>query len=171
MWWSWGTILQMLITWWTVSNNDNDDHMSSSIKRWSRFYHQTIIITIQGSASRNSDHLVAVSIILCSAPENNEDHMIVLRQATHFFSLQLQEMINTLKNIIRDGGSTALYTTCAVDTVDMVYTFDIVYTIDTVYTIQTALHCLNNSMYACIWECLSCSKKWSMVCQQKSDAL
>ena len=66
--------------------------------------------------------------------------MIVLRQTTHFFSLQLQEMINTLKNIIRDGGSTALYTTCAVDTVDMVYTFDTVYTVDTidmVYTVDT----------------------------------
>ena len=61
--------------------------------------------------------------------------MIVLRQTTHFFSLQLQEMINTLKNIIRDGGSTALYTTCAVDTVDMVYTFD---TVDMVYTVDPA---------------------------------
>ena len=36
------------------------------------------------------------------------------------------------KNTIRDGGSTALYTS---------------YTVYTVYTIQTAVHC----MYACIY--------------------
>ena len=45
------------------------------------------------------------------------------------------------KNIIRDGGSTALLTAC---TVDMAYTVDTVYTVyivDTVYTIETALHC------------------------------
>ena len=34
---------------------DGDDHM--------RFYHHTMIITIQGSASRNDDHLMAVSIL------------------------------------------------------------------------------------------------------------
>ena len=44
---------------------------------------------------------------------------------------------NTSRDI-RDGGSTALYTA---------YTVNTVYT---VYTIQTALHCLNNSIYAYI---------------------
>ena len=39
------------------------------------------------------------------------------------------------KITIRDGGSTALYTT---------------YTVDTVYTIQNALHSLNSDMYAYI---------------------
>ena len=34
---------------------DGDDHM--------RFYHHTMIITIQGSASRNDDHLIEVSIL------------------------------------------------------------------------------------------------------------
>ena len=34
---------------------DGDDHM--------RFYHHTMIITIQGSASRNDDHLMEVSIL------------------------------------------------------------------------------------------------------------
>ena len=81
-----------------------------------------------------------------------------------------------VKNIIRDGGSTALYTAYTVDTVnnvgmvytvDMVYTVGMVYTVDmvykvdmvytvgtvyTVYTIQTDLHCFrlfkNNSIYA-----------------------
>ena len=32
-----------------------DDHM--------RYYHHTMIITIQGSTSRNDDHLMAVSIL------------------------------------------------------------------------------------------------------------
>ena len=34
---------------------DGDDHM--------RFYHHTMIITIHGSASRNDDHIMAVSIL------------------------------------------------------------------------------------------------------------
>ena len=40
------------------------------------------------------------------------------------------------KNTSRDGGSTALYAACTVDTVD------------TFYSLQTALHCLNSSAYA-----------------------
>ena len=50
-----------------------------------------------------------------------------------------------MKNTIRDGSSTALYTAYTVDTVDVV---NIVYT---AYTIQTALHCLNRSMSAYIY--------------------
>ena len=50
-----------------------------------------------------------------------------------------------LKNTIRDGGSTALYTAF------IVYTVYIVYPVKTVYTIQTALHCLNSSIYAYIY--------------------
>ena len=44
-------------------------------------------------------------------------------------------MTATLKNSIRDGGSTALKTADTVDTVDAVDT------VDTVYTIETVLHC------------------------------
>ena len=43
-------------------------------------------------------------------------------------------LVHQLKNTIRDGGSTALYTA---------YT---VYTVDNVYTVQTALYCLNINM-------------------------
>ena len=45
------------------------------------------------------------------------------------------------KNTISDGGSIALLTAYAVDTVDTAYT---------VYTIETALHCLDSSTYAYI---------------------
>ena len=47
-----------------------------------------------------------------------------------------------LKNTIRDGGSTALYTAYTVDTVDRAYTVDTVYTVYMIYTVdivQTAL--------------------------------
>ena len=68
--------------------------------------------------------------------------------------------VQSIKNTIRDGGSTALYAVYTVYTVDMVYTFDMVYNVDMVYTvdsvetvntvntIQTALHCLDSGMYA-----------------------
>ena len=46
-----------------------------------------------------------------------------------------------VKNTIRDGGSTALYTVYIVFTVN---------TVNTVFTVQTALHCLNSSMLAYI---------------------
>ena len=52
-----------------------------------------------------------------------------------------------IKNTIRVGGSTALYTAY---TVYAVYTVDTVYIVDTVYTvntIQTDLHSLNSSMH------------------------
>ena len=41
--------------------------------------------------------------------------------------------MTNMKNTIRDGGSTALYTA---------------YTVFTVYAIQTALYCLNCNLYA-----------------------
>ena len=82
---------------------------------------------------------------------------------THSLTLQHgSKRCERIENTIRDGGSTALYATlqCTVDavdtvhragqgeTVDMVYTVDMVDTVDTVFTIQTALHSLNNSVYA-----------------------
>ena len=39
---------------------------------------------------------------------------------------------STIKNTIRDGGSTALQTADTVDNVDTVYTLNTVYTVDTV---------------------------------------
>ena len=58
--------------------------------------------------------------------------MVVCTKAICFVSVLWR------KNIIRDGGSTALYAAYTVDTVDMVYTVDTAYTI---YTIEFALHC------------------------------
>ena len=68
--------------------------------------------------------------------------------------------VNDTHTIIRDGGSTALYTA---------YTVTL---LNTVYTIQTALHCLNTSMFAYIqllgkvrtlleWANTLLNKKWS----------
>ena len=51
----------------------------------------------------------------------------------------------SLKNTIRDGDSTALYTAYTI------YTAYTVNTVFTVYTIQTSLHYLNSSMYAYIY--------------------
>ena len=46
-------------------------------------------------------------------------------------------LVHQLKNTIRDGGSTALYTVDMVHTLDMVYTVDIVYIVDMVYIVDT----------------------------------
>ena len=52
----------------------------------------------------------------------------------------------SLKNIIRDGASTVLYTA---------------YTVDTVHAVQTALYWLNSSVHAYIVMKLELGKKWS----------
>ena len=54
-------------------------------------------------------------------------------RSTEYQSKEVKLVVVITKNIIRDGGSTALYT---------VYT---------VHAVQTALHCLNSSMYAYIY--------------------
>ena len=41
------------------------------------------------------------------------------------------------RNMIRDGGSTALYAVYTIGTVDIVYTVDMVYIVDTVYAVDT----------------------------------
>ena len=53
-------------------------------------------------------------------------------RSTEYQSKEVKLVVVITKNIIRDGGSTALYT---------VYTVDVV---------ETALHCLNSRMYAYI---------------------
>ena len=54
------------------------------------------------------------------------------------YQSQEKSYTNIMKNTIREGGSTALWTADTVDTVD---TVDMAYTVDTVYSIETALHC------------------------------
>ena len=64
----------------------------------------------------------------------------------------ITEKAKKLKNIIRDGGGSALYAVYTVDTVDIVDTVEAVDIVDTVKTIQTALHYFKTSgMYAYIY--------------------
>ena len=54
---------------------------------------------------------------------------MVFKLVSLYLSLVLQESFSKVKNTIRDGGSTGLYTVNTVDMADTVGTVDVVYTV------------------------------------------